>query len=64
MKYNELKNKGKEELRQQDMEMRAELFQLQLKKRTDQLSNKSQIRRVRKDIARIQTMLSELQVQK
>lgn len=59
MKYNELKNLGEKELLAQDKELRSELFQLKLKSKTSQLESKGRIRMVRRDIARVQTKISE-----
>lgn len=64
MKYNELKNQSAKDLLEQNNELRNELFQLRLKSKTAQLENKSRLRSVRRDIARIQTKLSELNNQK
>ena len=64
MKYNELKNQGEKELLGQDKELRSELFQLKLKGKTSQLESKGRIRMVRRDIARVQTKISELSREK
>ncbi len=60
MKYNELNNKTKQELNAQAGELRRELFQLRLKAKTAQLQNKASVRQTRRDIARLETRLSEL----
>lgn len=60
MKYNELKNLKVEDLAKQSDELKAELFMLRLKNKTAQLENKAKIRLVRRDIARIQTKISEI----
>ncbi len=60
MKYNELKNSNKKQLVEQSKELRSELFQLKLKNKTSQLDKKSNIQSVRRDIARLQTRLSEI----
>lgn len=63
MKYNELQNKTAVELNEQDQKLREELFHLRLKNTTAQLEKKNNIKEVRRDIARIQTKLSELKNQ-
>lgn len=60
MKYSELSKSSAKELVAQDKELRAELFQLRLKNKTAQLEKKGKIKAVRRDIARVQTKLSEL----
>ena len=64
MKYNELDKKSAAELRVQEKQLREELFQLRLKGATAQLEDKSKIRSSRRDIARVQTKLSQLKSQK
>jgi len=60
VKYSELLKKPKKELVEQDKELRAELFQLRIKHKTSQLEDKSRIGLVRKDIARIQSRITEI----
>lgn len=60
MKYNELNKKSEKELKEQSQELRKELFQLKLKAKTAQLDDKSKVRAVRRDIARVETKLTEL----
>ena len=57
MKFTELKEKGMEELNALLKEKKSALFELKLKLRTMQLTNPSEIRSVRKDIARINTAI-------
>lgn len=59
MKYNELAGKTPSELAEMKDKLSTELFHLKIKSRTAQLEKKHQIRQVRKDIARIETKLSE-----
>lgn len=61
MKYSELNKKTIDELDKQIHELREDLFQLHIKNKTNQLEDKSQIGRTRKDIARILTKRNELQ---
>lgn len=55
----ELKQKTRDELGQLLLELKREQFNLRMQKGTGQLSKPSEIRRVRRDIARIRTILSE-----
>lgn len=58
MKFTELKEKGMEELHALLKEKKSALFELKLKLKTMQLTNPSEIRSVRKDIARISTAIN------
>ena len=58
MKYTDLADKTAAELSAMLKEKKTELFTLKLKQRTMQLQNTSEIRGVKKDIARINTALS------
>jgi large subunit ribosomal protein L29 len=60
VKYNELNKKSVDELKKMGVELKVELFQLRLKHKTSQLDKKAQIGVVRRDIARIETKLTEL----
>lgn len=55
MKYSELKDLTREELRAKEAELSDELFKLRLRQATTQLENPMRIRQLRRDIARIQT---------
>jgi large subunit ribosomal protein L29 len=55
MKYSELNDLTREELRQKETELRDELFKLRFRQATTQLENPMRIREIRRDIARIQT---------
>lgn len=59
MKVNELRTLTREELEQRLREAREELFNLKFQHKTGQLSNPLRIREVRKDIARLNTLLEE-----
>ena len=54
----ELKNKTLEQLALELTQAKKELFELRLKNATNQLENTSQIRQVRKNIARINTVMT------
>ena len=55
----ELKNKSVEELNQELVSAKKELFNLRFQNATNQLDNTARIREVRKNIARIQTVITE-----
>ena len=56
---NELRAKSVEELNEELVAAKKELFNLRLQNATNQLDNTSRIKEVRKNIARIQTMITE-----
>ena len=58
MNYIDLKDKTQEELLAQLKEKKLELFTLNAKQKTMQLTNTSELRVAKKDIARIQTALT------
>jgi len=60
----ELREKNNEELLEELKNLRAELFNLRLQQVTGGLTNPHRIRIVRKDIARILTILSERESKK
>ena len=64
MKKSEFKDMTAEELRAKSRDLRQELFNLRLQQATSQLEKPSRMRTLRKDIARIETQLSVLRVQK
>ena len=59
MKANELRNKSADELREELMGLLREQFNLRMQNATGQLSRPHQFKRVRKDIARVKTVLNE-----
>ena len=59
MKVIELKEQTREELEAKLVETKKSLFNLKFQKATGQLENPLQIRNIRKDIARIKTLLRE-----
>ena len=63
MKSSELKNKSVEELQQELLSLGKAQFSLRMQLATQQLANNSQIGKVRLDIARIKTVLTEKGVQ-
>ena len=55
----ELNNKSVDELNNELVAAKKELFNLRFQNATNQLDNTSRIKEVRKNIARIQTVISE-----
>lgn len=59
MKAKEMRTLTREELEQRLREAREELFNLKFQHKTGQLSNPLRIREVRKDVARLMTLLED-----
>ncbi len=59
MKASELKNKTADELNAELLSLTKAQFGLRMKVATQQMSNTSEIRKVRRDIARIKTVLTQ-----
>ena len=59
MEANELKGRSQAELRDELASLLRAQFSLRMQKATQQLSNSSQIKKVRRDIARVRTILRE-----
>jgi len=59
MKIKEARDLSPDELVARKSELRKEAFQLRLQQGTGQLENPSQLTKIRKDVARIETVLSE-----
>ena len=57
MKANELRNMTADELQKKDRELVQELFNLRFQLHTGRLENSSRISDVKKDIARVKTIL-------
>ncbi|MBI5897735.1 MAG: 50S ribosomal protein L29 [Rhodocyclales bacterium] len=64
MKASELRAKGAEDLQKELLELRKAQFGLRMQVATQQLTNTSQLGKVRKDIARIKTVQREKVVAK
>jgi len=64
MKASELRAKGADELNTELLELLKAQFSLRMQHATQQLSNTSQLGRVRRDIARVRTLLGQKAVQK
>jgi large subunit ribosomal protein L29 len=59
MKAQDLRTKTKDQLKGDLATLRKEAFNLRFRKASGQLENTARVRQVRRDIARIKTMLSE-----
>ena len=59
MKANELKGKGVEELNNDLKGLLREQFNLRMQKGTGQLAQPHRVKQVRRDIARVQTVLNQ-----
>ena len=59
MRGSELRAKSQQELQQELNALLKAQFGLRMQKATQQLTNTSQIRKVRRDIARVRTVLAE-----
>jgi len=59
VKPSEIRDRTDEELRELETQLRDQLLKLHVAKATQRAKNHSQFARVRKDIARVQTVLSE-----
>jgi len=60
MKASELRNKSVAELNEELVELRREQFNLRMQQATGQLNHNHEHGRVRKDIARVKTVLNQL----
>lgn len=59
MKAKELREKSIEELRNSQTDLKEQLFKLRFQKATGQIQNPAKIRLVRREIARLETVLAE-----
>lgn len=64
MKAQDLRQKQTEELEKELLDLRKAQFSLRMQAATQQLTNHSQIGKVRKDIARVKTVLGQRGVAK
>lgn len=63
MKIREVRELGQEELLQKERELTEELFKLRIRHFSGQLESPAMLRSVKRDIARIKTVLREREVQ-
>ncbi|MAU41557.1 MAG: 50S ribosomal protein L29 [Kordiimonas sp.] len=61
MKVSELRDKTNDQLKEQLGELKKEQFNLRFQQATGQLENTARVREVRRDIARIKSLLNEKQ---
>ncbi len=61
MKASDLRTKTVDELKDSLMDLRKERFNLRFQKASGQLENTARARQVRRDIARIKTILRDMQ---
>ncbi len=62
MKVKELRDKTQVELEKQLKELKEELFNLRFQNAINQLDNPTRIAAVKKDIARVKTLLREIEL--
>ena len=60
MKASQMRDMAREDLVLEEAELRAQLFKLRFQAATGQLESASRVRNVRKDIARVKTILREM----
>lgn len=58
-KIQELRDKSIDELRSREHDLREQLFKLRFQRATGRMENPMKMREVRREIARIQTLLNE-----
>lgn len=59
MKASELRQMSGEELKKKELDLREDFFKLQFQHKIRSLENPARLRQIRKDIARVQTVLTE-----
>ena len=62
MKVSEIRELTLDELRQREQDIAEELFNLKFQRATAQLENKMRVRQVRRDLARVKTIIQEKNV--
>ncbi len=63
MKMSELKDLTPQELAAKSRDLRQEMFNLRLQQASSQLENPARLRMLRRDVARIETRISQLRPQ-
>ena len=63
MKYTELKDLTAQELTAKSRDLRQEIFNLRLQQASSQLEKPGRLRTIRRDIARLETKISQLRNQ-
>ncbi|KPK61462.1 MAG: 50S ribosomal protein L29 [Gammaproteobacteria bacterium SG8_31] len=64
MKASELRNKSIADLREELLKLRREQFNLRMQRATGQMARPDQFGKVRKDIARVKTVLKEIEAKR
>jgi large subunit ribosomal protein L29 len=59
IKIQELRDKSADELRSREKDLREQLFKLRFQRATGRVENPMKMREVRREIARIQTLLNQ-----
>lgn len=62
MKTTELREKNMTELTQELQELKSELFKLRFQHATNQLDNPMKLKNVKRDIARVKTVIREMEL--
>lgn len=62
VKADEIKNLSLSELEQKEITLNQEIFNLKFQKATGQLGNTSIIGKTKRDLARVKTMLKEIEI--
>jgi large subunit ribosomal protein L29 len=62
VKVSELKNLSREELKQKETTLNQEIFNLKFQKATGQLGNTAIIGKNKKELARVKTILKEMEI--
>ncbi len=63
MKTNEIRKLSTEEINKKIAELKEELFNLRMKQATGNLENPARIRELRKNVARLKTILREREIE-
>lgn len=61
MKARELREMSEDELHSREAELKDQLFKLRFQRTVGQLEDKMKLKNVRRDIARVKTILSEIE---
>ena len=62
MKANEIREKTEQELENELIELKSELFKLRFQLATNQLDNPMKLKEVKRNIARVKTVLREREI--
>jgi large subunit ribosomal protein L29 len=62
MKASDIREKSKEELQKEVLELKSELYRLRFQQATNNLDNPMKLKDVRKNIARVLTILREFEL--